>query len=414
MKMVQHERDQADRLLIFVERLLAIESTEVSETLTQAALLVAEALEAEKADVFLYEQQSQSLVAQGISDTPLGHLQESIGMNRLQIANGGRTVSVFQTGIPYRSGQIEQDSEELPGVKYGMGIRSAMVVPLQVGEERRGAIQIDTTQPDRFTAQDQRFLESVAHWVGTVVHRAELLQQVAHSAAEQARRATAEELVTVLAHDLRNYLTPVQGRLGLLTRRATKEQRQRDLDDLSGITATMRRLERLITDLMDTTRLSQGLFTLAKELVDLAILAQETAIAVETPSVPIEVQTPPELIAWVDADRFRQALENILSNAVKHTPKGKTVLLQVETQEQKDSVLFSISDQGPGIPSELLSSLFEPFRAGASSTGLGLGLYLAQQIVQAHNGQLSVDTTYHSGARFRLCLPMSEGLSCIV
>ena len=412
--MVQHERDQADRLLIFVERLLAIESTEVSETLTQAALLVAEALEAEKADVFLYEQQSQSLVAQGISDTPLGHLQESIGMNRLQIANGGRTVSVFQTGIPYRSGQIEQDSEELPGVKYGMGIRSAMVVPLQVGEERRGAIQIDTTQPDRFTAQDQRFLESVAHWVGTVVHRAELLQQVAHSAAEQARRATAEELVTVLAHDLRNYLTPVQGRLGLLTRRATKEQRQRDLDDLSGITATMRRLERLITDLMDTTRLSQGLFTLAKELVDLAILAQETAIAVETPSVPIEVQTPPELIAWVDADRFRQALENILSNAVKHTPKGKTVLLQVETQEQKDSVLFSISDQGPGIPSELLSSLFEPFRAGASSTGLGLGLYLAQQIVQAHNGQLSVDTTYHSGARFRLCLPMSEGLSCIV
>jgi two-component system OmpR family sensor kinase len=150
-----------------------------------------------------------------------------------------------------------------------------------------------------------------------MVHRLELLQQVAHSAAAEARRATAEELVTVLAHDLRNYLTPLQGWLGLLTRRATKDQRQADLVDLAGIATTMHRLERLITDLMDTARLSQGLFTLTKQPIDLTGLVEEVALMHSTPFVQIDVQMPEEQVAWVDADRLRQALENVLSNAVQ-------------------------------------------------------------------------------------------------
>ncbi len=359
-------------------------------------------------DVFLYEAERQTLVALGVSQTPLGRLEQSLGMDRLPIVNGGRTVQVFQTGISYRSGQADQDPEELPGVKQGMGIRSILAVPLSVGGERRGVIQVDVTQPDAFTEQDQSFLEAIAHWISLMVHRLELLQQVAHSAAAEARRATAEELVTVLAHDLRNYLTPLQGRLGLLTRRATKDQRQADLVDLAGIATTMHRLERLITDLMDTARLSQGLFTLMKQPIDLTGLVEEVALMHSTPFVQIDVQMPEEQVAWVDADRLRQALENVLSNAVKHTQEGTTVLVQAEMHEKEGGIVLSISDHGPGVPSEVLPTLFEPFRAGSDTGGLGLGLYLAQQIALAHGGYLSLDTTYHDGARFLLFLPIYD------
>ncbi len=404
--MSQRESGQSDRLLSLIQQLFAIESTDASEALNLAASLVVEALMAEKADVFLYEPESQTLVAQGVSETPLGRLEQSLGMDRLQIANGGRAVAVFQTGISYQNGQVDQDPEELPGIKQGLSIRSILAVPLVVGGERRGVIQVDKTEPNAFTEQDLHFLEGIAHWIGTVVHRAELLQQVTASAAQEARRATAEELVTVLAHDFRNYLTPLRGRLGLLIRRATKEQRQQDLSDLRGIGATVSRLERLITDLMDTARLSQGLFTLTKQPVDLTHLVEETATALQTPTVSIEVQMPTELIIWADADRLRQALENLLSNAVKHALKGTSV--QVQAKMQEEGVLLSISDRGPGIPPEVLPTLFEPFRPGTGSTGLGLGLYLAHQIARAHGGQLSVDRGYSDGARFLLFLPTQE------
>ncbi len=401
------EHDQTEPLLPFVHQLLAIETIEVREALSESALLVVQALDAEKADIFLLEQESQTLIALGVSETPLGRLQQSIGMNRLPLANKGRAVEVFQMGTPYRNGQVNSDAEELSGVKQGMGIRSTFAVPLLIGEERQGVLQVDTTQPDFFTEQDQRFLEGVAHWVGMVAHRAELLQQVARSAAEEARRGTAEELMTVLAHDLRNYLTPLQGRVDLLTRRADREQRQRDLADLTSIATTIRRFERLIADLMDTARLSQGLFILTLHPMELAVLTQEVAIALQMPSVQIEVQVPADLIVEADADRLRQVLENLLSNAVKHAPKGTSVHVQAEMREEGTRVVLLVSNQGPGIPQELLPHLFEPFHAGVGSTGLGLGLYLAQEIVLAHGGQLSVDTTYRQGTRFVLSLPVS-------
>lgn len=400
-----YEYEHSVRLLTLVQQLLAIEETRVPEALERAATLLASALSAEKVDVFLYEPESQSLVAQGISQTALGRREHAIGMDRLPLANGGRGVQVFQTGTSYHSGQVERDPQELVGIKEGLSIRSVMAVPLVIGGQRRGVLQADSTQPDFFREQDERLFEAVAHWVGTVAHRAELLQQVAQAAAEQARRGTAEELLVVFAHDVRNYLTPLYAHLGLLQRRASRQQRQNDLADLAAMTSTLNRLERLISDLMDTARLSQGLFTLIWQTFDLVSLVQETATILQTPFVPIEVQAPELLFIRADADRVRQALENLLANALSHAPQGTRVLILVQPQDEGTQVLLSISDQGPGISQDVLSTLFEPFRAGAGSTGLGLGLYLARQIALAHGGEVRVDTTYQQGARFLFSLP---------
>ena len=94
-------------------------------------------------------------------------------------------------------------------MKQGLKIRSKLGVPLLIAGVRRGMVMIASLQPDWFTPEDVRFAESIVAWVGVVTHKAEMAQEIARTAAEQGRRAVAEELVTVLAHDLRNFVSPI-------------------------------------------------------------------------------------------------------------------------------------------------------------------------------------------------------------
>jgi GAF domain-containing protein len=114
-----------------------------------------------------------------------------------------------------------------PGFREGLGIRSLLGVPLLVSGQRRGVLLAASARPERFTEEDRHFLEAVAGWVGEVAHRAELVEQLTAQAAEQARRATADEVVTVLAHDVRNLIMPLRGRADLLLRRAQRAGRTR-------------------------------------------------------------------------------------------------------------------------------------------------------------------------------------------
>ncbi len=185
------------RLLETLRRLLAIQSPELGPALTEACNLVAERLRADKVDVFLYEPTSTSLVAMGTSETPMGKRQYELGLNRLALTNGGRGADTFRTGEPYASGRLDEDPGELRGVVEGLGVRSVLDYPLEVNGERRGVVQVDWATPDAFTEADASFLGAVTHWVGLVMHRAELVEQATASAARRAREEVAEEIARI-------------------------------------------------------------------------------------------------------------------------------------------------------------------------------------------------------------------------
>jgi signal transduction histidine kinase len=280
-----------------------------------------------------------------------------------------------------------------------------------VGGERRGVLLASDARPDAFTDEDLRLLEAAAHWVGLVAHRAELVERITQQAAEQGRQAAAEELVTVLAHDLRNHLTPIRSRLQLLEQRAVREGQERYAQDAQSALAGLRRLQRLMDDLLDVARLEQGLFTLSRAPTDLIALAQEAAAHFSTPVTEVVVRASvDELCAEVDPDRVRQALDNLLSNATKHSPPGLPVRVEVGATHQADQdlVTITVSDQGPGIPPEVLPRLFTRFAAGGATGGLGLGLYLAHAIATAHGGTLVAESVPGAGARFMLTLPVQQ------
>ena len=305
-----------DRLLTTLERLLEIQATEVRTTLSQVTQLVAQALEADKVDIFFHDRDVDTLVALGTSNTPMGRRQRAIGMDRLPIVNRGRTVEVFLTGQSYFTGHADEDPSELVGIKEGLGVVSVIVTAFAVDNERRGVLLVSSSKPDFFSEQDLRFIEAVARWVGAVVNRAELVEFMTQEAAEQGRRMAAEELLTIMAHDVRNYLTPIRGHLDLIERRARRENREQDVLNATLATGALSRLNGLISNLLDIARLNQGIFSINPQPLNLVDLVQEVAAAFRTAETLIQIQAPQEVVISADPDRLHQLLENLLATAV--------------------------------------------------------------------------------------------------
>lgn len=397
-----------EQLLTTLEGLLAIRAAEAKSTLTQAADLVAETLDAEKIDIFLNDPAVDTLVAVGVSDTPMGRRQIELGLNRLPISNGGRAAEVFQRGDGYFNGHVDEDPEELHGIKHALGVRSALMVPLDVDGVRRGVVQATSAQPDRFSADDLPFLAAVARWVSLVLHQAEMVERLTQAAAEEARRTTANELITMLAHDLRAPLVPLRGYLDMIHTVAQREGQDQYLHYATRALRSANRLQHMLSDLMDTARLEQDLFALSLEAVNLPTLVQETADMLRSPAASIDVRTPDHLVVEADSGRLRQALENLLSNALRYSPDGVPVVAEVRTERRADKnyAVITVQDAGPGIAPEVLPRLFTRFAGGGDKKGLGLGLYLARGIAEAHAGTLTVDSAPGTGACFRLALPL--------
>jgi signal transduction histidine kinase len=394
------------RLLETLQRFLEMPSGELKTALQHTCDVVAAELGADKVDAFLHDPARETLFALGSSNQPLSALQRKVGLDTLAIANGGRVVDVFLTGKTFVTGRLDADAEELRGVKETLKIKSKLGVPIVIAGEKRGVLMVASQKRDYFTPEHVRWVEAVVRWVGVVAHRAELAQEIARNAAEQGRRAVAEELVTVLAHDLRNMLSPIVARVELVRRRAARRNDE-DVRDADAALKGLARIARVISDMLDVARIDQGLFAMSAQPLDLVVLAQEEAKTLSTPDHPIVVQAPEEIVAIGDPERIRQCLQNLFSNAVSHSPDNAPVEVLIEKKKTEGGAFAQVQviDQGPGIPPDVLPGIFERFTKGKGSAGLGLGLYLARRIAAAHRGELTVTSAPGQGTRFRLLIP---------
>ncbi|HEY6098858.1 MAG TPA: GAF domain-containing protein, partial [Anaeromyxobacter sp.] len=236
-------------LLRTLERILAVEATELRPAMVEVCNLVGEAFGAEKVDVFFLE--SDVLVAVGTSETPLGAKQKALGLDRLPVASGGRAVRVLESGQAFATPDSRTDPLERRALVEDLGIRSAIFAALDGDTRRRGVLAIASPRVGAFEQARVEFARAVARWVSLVAHRADLADEIARRAREEGRRTAADELVTVLAHDFRNYLQPIAARFELIRRRAGREGRVRDRDDVDSALTSVRRLVRLVEDLLD-------------------------------------------------------------------------------------------------------------------------------------------------------------------
>jgi len=390
--------------------LLAAPAGDLKNALTHATDAIAAALNADKVDAFLYDGSRDSLVAAGTSMQPLSNLQKRLGLDVLPLSNGGRGVQAYSSGELFRSGKLLDDVDELRGVKEGLRVQSLIAAPFEVGGRRRGVLMAASLGADFFDEEDAAFAQSAAHWVGLLTHRTELLEQIERNAREFGRKQVAEELLTILAHDLRNYLSPVSLRLYTLRRRAQADRRSEDVDDATVALAGVSQISSLVTDLLDLARLDEGVFGMHLQPVDAVALLNEAGRVLSTAEHPIEVKADEEIIlVAADPIRIRQCIDNVLANAIKHSPHdaGVAVFISRETKDGGAWGRIEIVDEGMGVPEDVLPQMFDRFRAGpADRAGYGLGLYIAQRIAAAHHGEVLVDRYPGKGARFTIRLPL--------
>ncbi|MBN2822110.1 MAG: PAS domain-containing protein [Coriobacteriia bacterium] len=214
------------------------------------------------------------------------------------------------------------------------------------------------------------------------------------------------EVVSVVSHDLRAPLTVVSGYLEMLGGDLSTEQRDTVITKARAATY---RMAQMLEDLLDAARAERGLLSNRRAPVPLGELATDVASSLPThPDHELIIERHADAVIMGDADRLKQALTNLLMNAIKHTPGGTTISLRVDVDG--DFALLVVEDGGDGVPAEYRELIFERYVRldSDSDNGAGLGLYIVKTVAESHGGKAYVAESNGGGARFVIELPLES------
>lgn len=222
-----------------------------------------------------------------------------------------------------------------------------------------------------------------------------------------------EDLLRTVSHDLRNPLAGVLGQAQLCERRLAKAGMERERESAQTIISAAQRMDTMIQDLVDVARSEAGQIRLERQPVDMRTftldLKQRLAASLETARIDVQVPEglPP---ASADPARLERILTNLWSNALKYSAPGTPVT--VNARQEGNRIITSITDRGPGIPPEELPRLFERYYRAETARqqrgGVGLGLYTARTLVEAHGGRIWAESTVGVGSTFSFSLPIHD------
>ena len=325
----------------------------------------------------------------------------------------GLVREVITTGVPRLLAHIDNTHP-----LHASGIGSALVVPLVVvsGERPMGALTLAMSHSRRVLAErDTRVVEDVARRAAMAIEHARLYDD-----AQKANLAK-DEFLAILSHELSTPLTIILGWSGILSRDdVTQEELTRGVESIrAGALAQAQ----LIDDVLDLSRVTTGKLRLDVQPVSIGQLVADslTAVRVASAAKRIELIAPDTTTAATvlgDANRLRQVIWNLLTNAIKFTPPEGRVVVDLEITS--GTVRLSVTDTGRGIAREFLTHVFEPFRQADASTtrahgGLGLGLAIVRYLVEGHGGTVAAFSDgLDQGARFVVELPLVATSSSFV
>jgi PAS domain S-box-containing protein len=247
-----------------------------------------------------------------------------------------------------------------------------------------------------------------------LMHAVEVTVQVrARREVEEALRLR-DEFMSIASHELRTPIAALQAQAQLILRRAQRAgqlEPQRVLQAFETMNSQAGRLNRLVNQLLDISRIESGKLELELELADLVSLVKQVVANIHSRSDrhPINLEAPASLEAEIDPLRLEQVVVNLLDNAVKYSPDGGDIHVWLGRTDP-GTVALSIRDHGLGIPPDKRGEIFERFYQAHGSghrSGLGLGLYICRQIVEMHGGSIAAEFPPDGGTRMFVQLPVS-------
>jgi len=284
--------------------------------------------------------------------------------------------------------------------------------PLPAGDRLIGVLHVGSTTARTFAGEEVEVLQVVADSVASAIERARLLEleREARAQAEAAVR-TRDEVLAIVAHDLRNPVGGIQMAATMLQDVTLPEAKREKL--LKVIVRASESMNQLIGDLLDVAAIEGGSLPVEPRSLDVGPLLEDVRESFLPQAIEkrlaLEIRVPAD-VPPVLADRGRtfQVFANLLGNAVRLTPPGGEIVLAADVSDRAE-VRFGVSDTGPGIAEQDIPHLFERFwQAERSRRGAaGLGLAIAQGIVRAHGGRIWVESQLGRGSSFFFTLPVA-------
>ena len=318
---------------------------------------------------------------------------------------------VAQTRTPISSRDVGSDPLVARDSIKRSGIRGYYGAPMMLGNELIGVATIGSRTATEFSEEDRLLFRTMSGRAAALIAQARLDAEIAQRNAELAAALEyRDRILGVLSHDLRNPLSvilmsaDVLGRSGPLSDMQERSVRR--------VADNTRRVDNMVRDLLDYTRSRQGqTLPISPREGDLLAVCQQVldGLQVLHPDVELRCRAEGRTEAWFDAERAAEVISNLVSNAIAHGEARAPVTVSFRGTEEE--VWMEVHNEGPPIPESLLPHIFDAFRRGAEAgkgkgtPGLGLGLFISQQITAAHGGSIEVRSKEGEGTTFRVRWP---------
>lgn len=321
----------------------------------------------------------------------------------------GETVAnqVFQSSQIYlQQPQAEKTVEERLNFPYLLGI------PLTIHDHIMGVMVFIRFGGPAYSSDNTRVAAFAAEQIAELVQHQQICQQIESIEAERQQARLQEDFISTISHELLTPLGFIKGYTTTLLRPDTSWDESNRREFLTIIDEETDRLQELIDNMLDSARLQSGTMPMQFQPVRLDALLKDVIMRARMHHKTLQIITNldnPISPVQGDPQRLSQVFENLLSNAIKYAP-GSTVVISIRKEEDRAHIIFQ--DNGPGIPAQYLPHLFERFfrnpEQAPNVRGTGLGLYICRQIVEAHHGEISVESFVGEGTSFHIYLPYEQ------
>jgi signal transduction histidine kinase len=382
-----------------------------TQSLAAIVAIVAKYLGADLVAFLLCDEDSQELVTQPGAYGLKGEEQ----FYRMPLSrDDASSVRVYRARRPFLTGDAQNDPNVIGHYAKLWNAHSLMVIPLLVEDRCIGVMRVGSFQKDYFSGEQVEMMTIIAEEAAVIVETAILnrkLSEVAEQLATLNRMKS--EFVSTVSHEFKTPLTSLTGYLSVLLGGETGAMNAQQMEFLQSAQAQVTRLTRLVSDLLDCSRLEANLAmdkaAVALEAVVRASVANHSRQA-EAADKTISVELPapvPEILG--DAKWLGLAVDNMISNAVKFTRPGGRVAVSLARRDQTLEVC--VADDGVGIHPDDQGRIFEKFfrarnRSEVAVPGTGLGLTIAKEVVSRHGGRIWFDSELGKGTRFYIALPL--------
>ncbi len=291
----------------------------------------------------------------------------------------------------------------------------AVAAPVVLRDERLGVILLERGPSAPLRDEQRELLQAFADQAALAFERARLAEEARAAALRVETEQMRGSLLSAVSHDLRTPLASITGAAtSLRDDGALSEAVRREL--LDAICDEAERLERLVANLLDMTRIDSGAVVLKRDWVPLEEMVGSAFTRLEhrLGQRPVTVDLPADLpLLFVDPLLIEQVFVNLIENAAKYTPPGSPI--EVCAAVEGEQVRVDVLDRGPGLPSGAEERLFEKFYRGShvGVRGIGLGLAICRWIIQAHGGRIHAEKRAGGGATFRLTIPLTKPLPAL-